>query len=302
MIKSSTSSELLRDSNFGSKIYWIYFILYLVTTYFILSKVEYFPDFYNYNNYIVSETALLRFTFEPFSGLLMSYISNAKQYYIVTWILSSFILFLVPIFLGKRYFIYSTFLLINPFSIIMFQTPRQFIAYSIFCFLIILNSKYKYFLLFLPLLFHTITGFFSFFFIFLLNFKKSLFSFFLIIGLFGLYFFTTYVYTFYSSDELQRGTGRLFLFLFFIIVIAFLSYKKKNINIIFLISILIFTLFSYQITPYAGRIIPFFIPIIVLFLMSSFNKKDSLFVIHGLMLSMLLMSLVVILIGGFGYG
>lgn len=114
--KISTIEGLLNESRFGIKSYWIYLFLYTLITFLIFSKVEYFPDFYTYDDYIILEEALNRFRLEPFSAWLMTIMSNAREYYIVTWIISSVFLFFTPIVYGKRYFIYSVFVLSNPFN------------------------------------------------------------------------------------------------------------------------------------------------------------------------------------------
>jgi hypothetical protein len=304
--KSFLFTLLNSSSSFGDKSYLIYIFIYLILSTIILSKVNYFPDYANYDQYIINGTGSLRFRFEPINAFLMSIMNNlnfsAKEYYLLIWIISSFFLFLIPFIYGRRYFIFSIFLLLNPINIIMFQTPRQFLAYSFFVFALMLSMKIKVLFLVFAILSHTISGFLSLFIVSLMQFKKILFSISLLFGLILLVYFTSYIYTVYSSDEIQRGIGRLVLFSIFILVTLFIGYKKDIKEIFALISILLFVLLSYQITPYAGRILPFFLPIILLYLFNSFKKRDSIFLIHTLLLSYLIISTTIIISGRFGYG
>jgi hypothetical protein len=304
--KSFLFTLLNSSSSLGDKSYKIYIFIYIILSVLILSKVNYFPDYANYDQYITNGTAGLRFSFEPVNAFLMTSMHNlnfsAKEYYWLVWVISSFFLFLIPFIYGKRYFIFSIFLLLNPINIVMFQTPRQFLAYSFFVFALMLSMKIKILFLVLAILSHTISGFLSLYIVFLMQFRKLFFSLSLLFGLILLVYFTTNIYTVYSADEIQRGIGRLILFSIFILATLFLAYKKNVKDLFALISILLFVLLSYKITPYAGRILPFFLPIVLLYLFNSFKKKDSLFIIHILILSYLAISTTIIISGRFGYG
>jgi hypothetical protein len=314
LLNFKTSTKyLLEDvkhskSKLGSKNYLIYLLIYIVLSYFVLSNVHYFPDYNTYDNYIVQGTAGLRFSEEPLSAYLMMIVHDlnygAEIYYISLWIISSLLLFItMHLLYGKRYLVFSTLIMLNPISIIIFQTPRQFLSYILFVLALIVSFRLKIILAFLALFAHTISGLFSFFLLFIISKKKVFFSFLLFSGLIFIYLLATNRYSFYLIDDgIQRGLGRLYLFLIFNLTLIFLSFKKHKANILLLLSIFVFTLGTYSITPYAGRLVPYLFTILLLYAFSIFNKKDSVYILHLIFMIYLLISAYIVVGGKFGYG
>ena len=308
-LKNSFLSRCLdsNKNNFGKQSYIIYIVIYFLLSILLLNKILYFPDYSNYNQYIINGTAIVRFISEPISALFMNLLYQlnfgAKEYYTATWIISSIIVFIIPIVYGKRYFIFSIFLLLNPITIILFQTPRQFLAYAIFILGIFIISKSKFLILILILLTHTITGLLAIFLFFLSSIKRKYAIYILFLGLLVLLYATTGAYSRYShSGEIQRGMGRLFLFLVYGIIILFLGYRKNKLDLLLISSILAFVVISYKITPYTGRILIMFLPILTLYLFNTFIKRDSFIVIHMLFLSYLSLTFYILYFGGYGFG
>lgn len=287
----------------------IYFFLYVLGSILILSNTHNFPDYYVYDAYIQKGTASIRFIFEPISALVMTTLHHAKlgaqAYYLFTWFFSSTVLFLTVFFVGKRYLSFIVFLLFNPINIVMFQTPRQFLGFCFFVAVLMLSTKFKFKFLFslFSLLSHSISGVLSFFFLFLLKVKKYLIPFILACGAIGFYFIAQYKYSIHLEDNGEkRGMGRLLLFVFQTVIIVFLTLKKPLIDKCILVIILFFIFYLYQITPIAGRVLPFFSAFIFLYAYKSFKKFDSILIMHTLMLSNIFLSFLIIILGLFNFG
>ena len=304
--KKSFLTDLLNDNGtLGKKSYMLYLFLYIFITPFIISKVEYFPDFPNYEAFIDNGIYYLLYR-EPLSALSMLLFTwfdlTAKEYYIFSWFFASTLIFLIPLFLGRRYIVLSVFLLLNPFTLILFQTPRSFMAYPLFVLTLMITIRYRLLFMIFSIMFHIFSGSYSAFILYIMKFKKVKFSIILFFALVALLFVALLYKPDYIVHGNVNGQGRLLLFIFFVIVLIFLSIKKINTNIIVLMSILIFTILSYSTITPAARLIPYLFTIIILYSFTKFRKFDSLVIIHSLFIGYILISFYVVIGGMFGYG
>lgn len=291
----------------GNKSYLFFVPIYFFMSFFILNSIEFFPDYSNYEQYIYKGTYQLRFIYEPLTAVLMYYPEKynwgALGYYYVVWFLGSVILFLIPLIHGKRYIVFVVFVLFNPISIILFQTPRQFISFCFFVASIFFLLKIKSLLLFLSLFSHTISGVVSFAFSILLWLNRKLFFISLILGFILFWYVSNSHYSFYLAEEdVQRGMGRLVYFSLMFFLLMFLSLNKPLFEKIVFSSLFVFVLILYNFTPYAGRLLPYFLVIFSLYLFNSFSSKITNLVVISFLLVSIALSFFIILLGAFGYG
>lgn len=284
--------------------------VYVLFTVLIFSRFSYFPDFDNYDMYIDTGKFRERFHLEPMSSVLMGLSSDydlgAQGYYSLTWVVSSIIVFLVPFFFGKRYFILSVFFLVNPVSMILLQTPRQFLSYSIFILSFFVLSKFKVLLLLVFAFFaHNISGVLSFYYVFLFRCSKFFFVLSFVFGFFAFFWIVEMRYSYYLVDDgIQRGVGRFLYVTSFLLLFWFLSFcqGKSSFYLMRIVLSFLFLIFVYFYTEYGGRFLPYFVVFSWFFY---FDLKASLFhfriLISYIFLSFLVVFLIVF-IGGFGYG
>jgi hypothetical protein len=303
--KSFFNYILEDDGKLGKKSYLIYLFMYILITPLILSKVEYFPDYKGYEKFVEHGIYYLLYR-EPLSAISMLLFTwtdlSAKEYYMFSWMFTSILIFMIPIYLGKRYIVLSVFLLLNPFTLILFQTPRSFMAYPLFILALIITVRYRVLFILFATMFHIFSGPYSAFILYIMKFKKSIFSILLFIALLFLIFGAYGYWNHYIVHGSVHGQGRLLLFVFFVMVMIALSINKNNTNILVLVSILIFTVLSYKTITPAARLIPYLFAIVVLYSFTKFKKIDSLIVIHTLFVSYILISFYVVIGGMFGYG
>jgi hypothetical protein len=303
--KSFLDNILKSNGTLGNKSYIIYLMIYIVMTPLILSRVEYFPDYNGYERFVESGIYYLLYR-EPLSAismLLMTWLElSAKEYYIFAWFFTSILIFMIPIYLGKRYIVLSVFLLLNPFTLILFQTPRSFMAYPLFVLALIVTVRYRLLFIVFGTMFHILSGPYSAFILYIMKFKKNIFSFLLFLALLFLIVGAYGYYPHYIVHGNVHGQGRLLLFIIFIMTLMVLSIKKSNVNILMLLAILFFTILSYEAITPAARLIPYLFTVVILYSFTRFKKIDSLIILHILYLSYILVSFYVVIGGMFGYG
>jgi len=300
-------SIFFQKCSIGNKTYFFYVPIYLFMSFFVLNSIEFFPDYSNYNQYIEKGTYQLRFLYEPFTALLMYYPEKynwgALGYYYVVWFLSSAILFLIPMLYGRRYIVFVVFILFNPITIVLFQTPRQFISFCFFVTSLFFLLKLKTLFLSLGLLSHTISGFVSISFALLLSLKRRLFFISLIFGFFLFWYISRSAYSFYLvEEEIQRGVGRLAYFSLLFFLLVFLSLKKPFFEKLIFSSLFVFVLILYIQSPYAGRLLPYFLVLFSLYLFNSFSSKITNLIVVSFFLMSIVFSFFIVLLGMFGYG
>lgn len=306
----SSSTDSMKESRIGYETYSLYLFFYLVFSFLILvvyRSYENFPDFHNYTQYIKSEAYFLRFRIEPISVLIMSISSKMKigggGYYVLTWLLASFLMMLIPLRYGRRYLCFVTFVLLNPISLILYQTPRQFISFSIFVLSMFLIGKVKYIGIFFAMLAHTISGFLTLFFSNVIHYRAiKLFSA-ILIAMVGFMLMSLTKYSVYFEESsIQRGVGRYLYVIVFLSVTLILSAKKSLNNISFVLCMLFLTLLFYAYTSYAGRIMPYICAVLAYYVFNNFKSKQYIIVVHAFMIFSLLFSLGIIVAGMYGYG
>ena len=175
-------------------------------------------------------------------------------------------------------------------------------AYPLFVLALMITIRYRLLFMVFSVMFHIFSGSYSAFILYIMKFKKVLFSIVLFFALVTLLFFALQYKPQYIVHGNVHGQGRLLLFVFFVMVLIFLSIKKTNTNIIVLLSILAFTILSYSTITPAARLIPYLFTIVVLYSFTKFRKFDSLIVIHSLYIGYILISFYVVIGGMFGYG
>jgi hypothetical protein len=304
--KNRPLSESLLESvsTIGEKSYLFYLLLYLLITILMLFRVEFFPDYEAYAGYIDSNTSYA-FYKEPLSALTMMLISwlglSAKGYYIFAWIFVSVLTFIIPLAQGRRYIVLSVFLLINPFSLILFETPRSFMAYPFFLLALVLATRRKIILSIIAITFHSFSGLYGAGILYAMKFSKNTFSVLLFLALIIQFFLASMFKTHYIVSGVVHGQGRLILLALFISAMIFLSIKKGGIFTV-LLAVFFYTFLAYSMITPAARLIPYLFAVVVLYSFIKFNKKDSIIMIHLLYLSYIFISFNIVLGGKFGYG
>lgn len=291
----------------GNKTYTLYALIYTLMSFFILSSVNNFPDFFNYDQYIRNGTYFPRFSREPFSMWLMQFSGTwnwgAQGYYYLCWILGSLFIFLIPILVGRRYVMLATFILINPVSLVLYQTPRQFLSFSLFTLSVFCAVRIKSVLLIASTLAHTVSGLVSIALSVLLGSDRKFFLLYLILGSLAFFFIANEFYRFYLlEDDIQRGVGRFIYTSFMFALLLVLCYKKPIIDLLVFLSFFFFIIFLYTQTTYAGRLLPYFILLASLYMFNCFSSRHSVFIIQTFFLSSFFVSFVVVIFGMFGYG
>lgn len=266
-----------------------------------------FPDFFNYDQYIRNGTYFPRFSREPFSMWLMQFSGTwnwgAQGYYYLCWILGSLFIFLIPILVGRRYVMLATFILINPVSLVLYQTPRQFLSFSLFTLSVFCAVRIKSVLLIASTLAHTVSGLVSIALSVLLGSDRKFFLLYLILGSLAFFFIANEFYRFYLlEDDIQRGVGRFIYTSFMFALLLVLCYKKPIIDLLVFLSFFFFIIFLYTQTTYAGRLLPYFILLASLYMFNCFSSRHSVFIIQTFFLSSFFVSFVVVIFGMFGYG
>lgn len=221
--------------------------------------VFYFPDYYNYERYIVDGTSFIRFYQEPISACIMYAIhymeGSSYWYYVISILMLNYsYYFLCGTVKSNTKYILFIFLLLNPINLILIQTPRYVIALA-FCFLAInANTKIKLFAWsILILLTHTVMGVFFILFITMVGMKNryNLIIVLIVVGLFAI--FTKVIvplgFERMLSSDLSRGFGRIALFLLAAIYVLLsfrgLSDSRKHIAIVSLLMAALFYMSSF---------------------------------------------------------
>lgn len=290
----------------------IVFSISVFTAFLIYRYSIFFPDYKGYSQYIITGSALTRFHLEFISAYTMYFFGwlglDAKHYYSFVWMFFSCSCFYASISINRKKWVFLFFvLLLNPFSLILIQTPRYAFGFSFFLFALYTNGLFKKSVfLGLSFLSHTVIGVFSFLFVVLANIN---------IILVGLFYFTsalffnlilTGFFEFYNSFIVynvklyDRGIGRFLLFFFsFILGLLMLKIKNKRFQYILMTSFFVSYLFS--LTPYAHRLLmfPFFMTWVYFFSVN--KKKENYIVMASYGIGLILYSVYVVITGRFGY-
>jgi hypothetical protein len=300
-----SNETFLKGGVIGGGSYLLYLSLYILLSLLILDKVEYFSDYGSYSLFVDHGVPQLIYR-EPLSWLSMTLISwlnlTAKEYYIFSWVFVSLLVFMLPLFLGRRYIVFSVVLLINPFTLILFQTPRSFMAFPFYVLMVVLVLKSRVFFSMIAIMFHNLSGFYMLFLLYISKFRIIFFIILLFMMLAGMFILVQLFYPYYDVKVSAHGQGRLQLFILFTMTLIAISIKKSNNNILLLLSICLFTVLSYEVITPAARLIPYLFTVILLYSFNMFKKIDSIIVVHILYISYILISFYVVISGRFGFG
>lgn len=302
---------LVHRTSLNDSIYLAYGVtISIIMSWFLSSYSIYFPDFSNYENYVIRGTSFVRFFTEPLGAAVMYAVhvlgGGSYEYYCVT-IFSLCLSYVYALYRiqNKAKFFTLLFLILNPINLMLIHTPRYAFAMSIALFAFFSSGRKKIFLLFLSVLSHNVMGFFACVFVFTSGLKNSFNIIITIVLSFGFYLVLIGVVPLSSANfvtsEVQRGVGRTLLFLAFCFYVL-LSSKRMNNEKFYLAIMFSFVLGLYIITPFAQRLPAFFLVIFTYYLMVKQKKLLNSLLNFVILLLFVLFSFYIILGGHFGYG
>ena len=245
------------------------FIFFLVGSSIILVLGYNFPDYDSYSNYVYKENGYLRYVQEPISAVFVYFVSILKldtiYLFYFTWVFYFFSCLKVADSLEDSFYkiLFLFFLLFNPLSLILYQTPRFLLAISFFYIAFLhLNKSIKKSIFFLIFCFlsHNFLGLISLSFLFI-RYSYSLKTYwFLFISFSFLFCFfilaniisQSYPY-YFNHDVYDRGVGRYFYTLTSVLILCFLSLKRFKDFTFYLICLIMFSYLMY-LTPYFHRV------------------------------------------------
>lgn len=272
----------------------------------VLSRVEFFFDFPTYEGYINGFTFFERFDREPLSAVLMYFAAKgelgAEGYYYITW----YMVF-IPIVWAlykkhhRAWFVLSLFVFFNPVMLIVFQTPRQFVAVGFFLLSILFSGWIRIFSLICILLAHTVSGLFVCGLFFVYQLQRNLYPLLFGLLLIAYYLFLQGYYDFYI-DSHDRGVGRLFYTILIFAIFSFLTFLKKGKEKEFIVNMFFFVVAAFILSPFGSRLFIFFILLAILYLFTSLHKFDSKLILSFSSLSSASFSLFFIYHDMYGYG
>lgn len=289
--------------------FFSFFSIILISLFSVIlwfSIIE-FPDYSNYQNYIISGDGVFRWGKEPVSIFLMwlshSLGLDARNYYFIVWSIA-IILMLVQVFFKKCSVSLAVFFLINPAAVVLLQTPRQFLSYVFFCMLITSWPRFKILYSLLSVITHTVGGVFSLITAFLLIFpvKWLWLPIFIFLPLTIYLVYQDYSFYFTGVISVEDLRGRLRYLYFLSISFLGLLIFSRNENLAFLFSSLIFLMTSiYMVSEFAGRIFVYAIAIIGVVLYRHINLRENLILTNSFFVLSGFFSVLVALSGSFGY-
>ncbi|HAS8519803.1 TPA: hypothetical protein I7750_19540 [Vibrio vulnificus] len=291
------------------KLNFIIFPIIFISSFILASYSQYFPDYNNYDNYIVGGTSFLRFYREPLSALIMQtfhYFGLSAYEYYLSSILVLFYSISRLVIKSKCRFPILTVVLIffNPVTLILIQTPRH--VYSMALALLAFSSKGSklYFLLLLSLLLHNVMGALAVFFLVTSKVNNKINY---ILASAGVLFFVAVLsgfinlgYDFYDTSEIQRGVGRVLLFVILLLYTSIVVCKNRSALEYFLIFSAMSVLL-YFITPFSHRISSFLYIMIITYLLS--HQKNNFNILFSILILLchVGLSIYIIWCGELGY-
>lgn len=295
------------ENKITRKLFFLYLALYITLFPLVISSIENFIDYESYDTIIKGGWAWLLYPTEPISAFLLSTLHKfslgAFELYLFTWCLA-FIFFVTILFkMGKSFSVLYLYLILNPIALILLQFSRQYLSYLFFLIaLFFLVSRPKsYLFLLLSSLSHTASALFSIFFFTLLKSRFLFFFFYTIIAILGFYILSTIFFDVYTVHDTEQGRGRVIITLLSFILFTLLSIKRTKI-FISLILLAVFLVFSFAVSPQAGRFAPYFIALLAFYGFYSFRGNSSIIVIHIFFIINVAISLFIVSQGLYGFG
>lgn len=284
-----------------------YILMYMVISFFLIDSIPYFIDYESYDKIVAGGWAWQKYITEPVSAsllMLLGYFSlGAFELYISTW----FFAFLISIFVlykkGIPFFSLYLYLILNPVSLILLQFSRQYVAYLFFLIAILFyESKVRYlFGLALSFLSHTASAAFSGVVFYLIGSRLFHFLMVVLVSFFAFYLLSAFYFSEYMVHEVDKGRGRVAIVVLNFIFFILLSIKRKKIVLSFSLLCLFF-LYSFTISPQAGRFAPYFIAFLALYGFSSFRALSNVFVINFFFMCNIMFSFYMVWSGQYGFG
>lgn len=292
-------------------------MFFFIGSYILLTFGFNFPDYDSYNAYVIKGSGLFRFIKEPVSALLLQLISYLNLdvifYFYIVWVGYFFSCVKVIRFLKDDFikFFFLLFLLFNPLSLLLYQTPRFLLAISFLyiAFLYIKKSNKKtFFYILLCFLSHNFLGALAFAFIVLryLYFSKiSLYLFFSIVYIL-LFFIIAYVIVqyfplYFNHNVYDRGVGRYLYTFFSVLIVSILAFKRPK-DLMFNVFCLVMFTYLMYLTPYFHRLSSVVLFMVFYLLL---NNKTSLYyksIISTFFISSVFFSIFIIYFGLYSYG
>jgi hypothetical protein len=300
-------------SNISIVIYSL--IISLIVPTALIGFYEFFPDYNNYNQYVMNGTSLERFSAELGSAYVMYLFGifgfTASEYYwFSTFVFCYCVSFVIASVkrVSKIQFALLLIIFINPIFLIVYQTPRfsSALGFFVLSLFYLRGSWYSVLFILITVSLHTVLGVFGAIFVIISYFRWWLqfVSLFIIIA--GFYLVTTgYIdssYKVYNVDIYERGVGRTIMFLinFFVFIVLSYGYQKNHfIQYSFGVSVMCLSL--YFLTPFAHRMTSISL-IIILITSSSFFNKERKLIMAILLFFQSLLGLYVLKLGLFGFG
>ena len=284
-----------------------YFLMYMVISFFLIDSIPYFIDYEAYDKIVAGGWAWKKYITEPVSAsflMLLGYFSlGAFELYISTWFFAFLISLVVLYKKGVSFFSLYLYLILNPVSLILLQFSRQYIAYLFFLIAILFyeNKIRSLFVLALSFLSHTASAAFSGMAFYLIGSRFFHFLIVVLVSFFAFYLLSVFYFSEHTVHEVDKGRGRVAIVVLNFIFFILLSVKRKKIVLSFSLLCLFF-LYSFIITPQAGRFAPYFIVFLALYGFSSFRALSNIFVINLFFICNIIFSFYMVWSGQYGFG